>query len=544
MAPQVGDPGSHPGAPMKEQLELSPSGKYIDASEMRLRELGYKQELKRQMTLVELFGVSASVMNPYITIVPFYAIALSYGGPQNVMWPWWPVVFFSLCVGLNLSEICSSFPTTGSLYFWAASMCPPRWRSLVSWMTAWLEVTAVIVGNASVAFPAAQLIQQIIVLMSGGYNGGGYYASKGVFFAIFAALEISWALINSFSVKWVSKFLEFYVWFNLLYTVTLIIVLPAVARTHQDAEYVYTHYEDSAFVTGVSNVGVNFLFAMLLPQFCFFGYDAAAHITEEALDAAVAGPRAIMGSIVVEAVLGYALLNAFTFSIQGYWGDLFDPANATGGKYPVAQLMYDVFHGRYGSGTGAYVLLILMVIPFYASGIAGTMAASRAVYAVSRDKAMPLSFLWSKLNASKIPVNALWLVVTIAICLGLPNFGSTVAFNAIASVATTAWVGTYGVAILFRLVMKDENFKRGPFHLGAFSKPIGVLSLAYIVYTMVIFMVPLTYPVTWNNFNYGPISFGTVMVLAFSWWLVDARNWFNGPIRNVEGEDSAGVGPE
>eukprot|EP00850_Spirogloea_muscicola_P010552 SM000062S19938 [mRNA] locus=s62:499844:503705:- [translate_table: standard] len=517
-----------------------PADRVKDPGEIRLNELGYKQELRRELNFVEILAVSVSVMNPYITVIPFYAIAISYGGPQNVMWPWWPVAACSICVGLCLSEICSSFPTTGSLYFWAASMAPHKWKPLVSWVTAWFEVIALVVGSASVAFPATQIIQQIILLTTGTNKNGGYFAPKWLFFLIFMSLEIQWAALNTLSIKMVSLFTTFFVYFNIVYTAALVIMLPLVARTTQKASYVYFHYEDSAIVTGVSNTGINFLFAMLLPQFCFFGYDSSAHVTEETKNAASAGPKAIMTSIFVELVLGYALLNAFTFSIQGYWADLFDPANETRGLYPPAQILYDAFHGRYGSGAGAYVFLILMVIPFYASGVGGVLAAARALYATSRDGAMPASWLWRKLNKAQVPVYAAWLVALICTLICLPNFGTTVAFNAIVSVATIAWVGTYGVPIFFRLILPNEDFNRGPFHLGAFSKPLCFISLCYIVYTCGIFMVPLTYPVTWNNYNYGPIASGLVLAGALLWFALDARKWFHGPVRNIDMSMSKG----
>ena len=187
------------------------------------------------------------------------------------------------------------------------------------------------------------------------------------------------------------------------------------------------------------------------------------------------------------------------------------------------------------------------------------MAASRAIFAFSRDNAMPLSFLWRKVTKKeKIPRNASWLVAFLASCLGLPVFGypllflpipsysflilfvpsysfliiklnpegisfledllnfcppfplpppsSNVAFLAIVSVATVAWVGTYAVPIFFRLTMREADFKAGPFSLGMASKPMCVVSLVYILYTMAIFMAPNIFPVTCQNLNYGPIG--------------------------------------
>eukprot|EP00850_Spirogloea_muscicola_P018803 SM000176S03134 [mRNA] locus=s176:180775:186049:+ [translate_table: standard] len=520
----------------------------LDPSERRLRQLGYKQELRRSLNFLEILSVSMAACNPYITVIPFYQIALSYGGPQNVVWPWWPTAACALCAALVLSEICSSFPTTGSLYFWAASMAPAKWKAITSWVTAWLEVVALIVTSASVAYPATQIIQQIILLASGGMTGGGYYLPKGLFFLVYAALEFSWAIHASFSLKSVSRFLTFtFVYFNIVFLSILVILLPLVAPTTKSASWVFTHYEDSSELTGVSYVGLNWMFATLLPQFSFFGYDQAAHVTEETKRSDMAGPKAIIGSLVAEIVLGYSLIVSLTFSIQGQWKHLFSADCATGGEYPFAQIIYDIFHGRYHDSTGAIIILVLILLPFYASGVGIMAASSRAIYAISRDGAMPGSNFLKRLNASsKVPVRAAWLSSFVAIIIGLTQFGGSTAFLAILSVATIAWNATYFAPIFFRLIMPRDDFIPGPFHLGWLSKPLCIVALAYILYTDIMFMVPLIYPITLDNFNYGPVAAAVVLGGALLWWAVSARKWFVGPVRTIDaptlhGRDFMGV---
>src|SRR5207245_10373039 len=58
-----------------------------------------------------------------------------------------------------------------------------------------------------------------------------------------------------------------------------------------------------------------FLLGLLLAQYTFTGYDASAHMTEETRDAAVAGPRGIVMSIVVSLIAGWILLIGVTHAI-------------------------------------------------------------------------------------------------------------------------------------------------------------------------------------------------------------------------------------
>ena len=60
--------------------------------------------------------------------------------------------------------------------------------------------------TTSVDFSLAQLIQVMILLSTGGANGGGYLASKYVVQAIYTAILIMHGLINSLSIQWLSWF--------------------------------------------------------------------------------------------------------------------------------------------------------------------------------------------------------------------------------------------------------------------------------------------------------------------------------------------------
>ena len=53
-----------------------------------------------------------------------------YGGPVTIMYTWILVCAFNTVVGLSMAEICSAYPTSGGVYFYAyklagkAATCP------------------------------------------------------------------------------------------------------------------------------------------------------------------------------------------------------------------------------------------------------------------------------------------------------------------------------------------------------------------------------------------------------------------------------------
>jgi|ERR1700722_779237 len=63
--------------------------------------------------------------------------------------------------------------------------------------------------------------------------------------------------------------------------------------------------------------------------------------------------------------------------------------------------------------------------PQFVTGAAQGVDASRVVFAFARDKALPGSRWWRKLNSrTQTPVNAVWLVMVIAAFCGLLGFSA------------------------------------------------------------------------------------------------------------------------
>ena len=80
------------------------------------------------------------------------------------------------------------------------------------------------------------------------------------------------------------------------------------------------------------------------------------------------------------------------------------------------------------------------------------------------------------------------------------------------------------------------DMKSGPWHLGRFSKPVGIIACAYVALIVPVLCFPATKGSDLNpqNMNYTCLIYGGVMSLALLWYAIDARHWFRGPKINVE----------
>ncbi|GAB2868063.1 amino acid permease [Lentzea nigeriaca] len=491
------------------------------ADEQRLHELGYAQELSRTMSGFSNFAVSFTIISILSGCLTLYGFGMNTGGPALIVWGWPFVGLMTLIVGLAMAEVCSSFPTAGGLYYWAAKLAPSNGAAW-SWFTGWFNFLGQVAVTAGIDFGAAFFINAFLDLQF------GYAATPEHTILIFGIVLVLHGLLNTFGVKLVALLNDVSVWWHIVGVLVIVGALVFLPSEHQSASFVFTHFVNN---TGWSSAFYVGLLGLLLAQYTFTGYDASAHMTEETHDAARSGPRGIVMSIVVSLIAGWVLLVGITFAIRDYDGAL---ASTTG--VPPAQIFIDAL-----GATGGKLLLLIAIGAQLFCGMSSVTANSRMIYAFSRDGALPASAFWHKINKrTRTPTNAIWLAAGGAFVLGLPYLWNATAYAAVTSIAVIGLYIAYVLPTLLRL-LQGERFERGPWHLGKWSKPIGVVAVAWVVFITVLFMLPQASPVTAKTFNYTPIAVLVVLGFAGVWWLVSARKWFKGPKVQGSAEELAAI---
>jgi len=165
------------------------------------------------------------------------------------------------------------------------------------------------------------------------------------------------------------------------------------------------------------------------------------------------------------------------------------------------------------------------------------VAASRVTFAYARDDCFPFSFWMKRVNKiTYTPVNAVWFNTGVGILLLFLIFGGSVAIGAIFSVGAIAAYVAFTIPIFIRVFFVGNRFRRGPWHLGKFSKPIGSMACAFILVMMPILCFPSVKgnDLTAELMNWTIVVYGGPMLLVIIWWFVSAHKWFKGPVINVE----------
>jgi amino acid transporter len=109
----------------------------LDSGQKRLQELGYKQELQRDLSVISNFAFSFAIISILTGVTTLFNTGLTYGGTISMVYGWLITGFFTMFVGLSMAEICSAFPTSGGLYFWSSQLSGPKWGPFASWITGW-----------------------------------------------------------------------------------------------------------------------------------------------------------------------------------------------------------------------------------------------------------------------------------------------------------------------------------------------------------------------------------------------------------------------
>ncbi|KAF7340855.1 APC amino acid permease [Mycena sanguinolenta] len=512
------------------------------ADEAELARMGYKQELRRELGLMQNFGVSFSIIS-VITGIPSLFLTLEASisvstelvscrviGPAVMVWGWVVVSVFTMLVGLAMAEVCSAHPTSGGPYFWAAMLSEPKNAPLASWITGWFNLLGQVAVTTGISFACATFLSTACTLKT------DFVPTSHTTIGIYAAVLVAQGTINTFGVEILHYLNNVSVWWHAIVlqgTFSLVVAILAKAPAHQSGTFVFKTFLDGTSADPTDGWGVRashayvVVIGILMAQYTLTGFDASAHMTEETKNAAMSGSIGIIMAIGVSAILGWFLILGLLFSIQ----DL-ETTLQSGTGQPVTQIFLDTV-----GENGAIVLMVIVIGAMFFCGTFSITSNSRMMFAFARDGGIPGHKFFNYVNAKwKSPIRTVWLACFLSFCLGLPSLGSSVAFSAATSIATIGLYISYAIPIALRVVYRDK-FVRGPFHLGAFSYPVALTAVVWIAFISIAFILPQVNPVTSQTFNYSVVAVGIVIVYSVGFWLLSARKWFTGPVKQIAAEE-------
>ncbi|MDQ1033470.1 amino acid transporter [Streptomyces umbrinus] len=480
-----------------------------------LRSHGYQPELARKIGEFGNFSSSFSVICILAGALTMFAFGMVTGGPAVIMWGWVGIGFMTLLLAACLAEVVSAYPTSGGLYFMAHRLGGPRW----AWATGWLNLLGLVAAIAAIAYGCAVFVGALANLQ------WGMQPTPETTILIFAGILLLFGTLNSFGVRLVNILNSISVWWQLGGVALIVGALTLAPGERRSVGFVFTEF--------VNGTGFNHplwgVLGILVAAYTFCGYDASSHLSEETKQAQMAAPRGMVRAVLYSWVAGFVLLAGLLFAIEDYAGTL----NTSTGVPPV-QIFIDVL------GTGmAKVLLVVVIVAQLFCGNAETAASSRMVYAFSRDGALPFSATWRRVSSrTRTPIAAVWLSVGVALVLALPNLWSPTAYAAVTAINVIGITPAYVIPVFLKLRF-PERFEPGPWTLGAWSKPLGWISVVYVIVLTGVLVLPQTYPITFKSFNYSGVTLLVVLLLAWIMWITKGRRSYKIPPLGNSAEHAA-----
>jgi amino acid transporter len=461
-------------------------------------QFGYATQFPKILRRFALFAIAFSIVSITTGIFVNYSYGLTQLGPAAV-WLWPVAAVGQFLVVLVLAELAGHFPLAGANYQWTARLVNTRFGYVVGS----LGVLYGAVGLPGIALLGLAPLAATVL----GLDPGN--ARLTTFIAVLA-LVIAY-LINVVRVHLAARVNNVAVFAEIIGTVVLsVVVFVAWVRGGGDAPvphgfgFLSTTAPDAPLADAI--VG-----GALIGIFTLVGFEAAADMAEEAVDARRTVPRAMILSVVVSSVLGMLALVGFTLAIP-------DLGTIQASSVPLADI------ASYWLGPVlTRIFLAVVVFSMFALVVVAAASNSRLVFAMARDGLLPFSGWLKRLNASTgTPVPAL--VASLVVCLALLAYGTLdgdafgVLVGATALVPYLVYLLTLGGYLARRRSIVDSG--DGGFRLGVLAVPVAALALLWLVAVV----AALTLPEAFRSADYVVLG---ALALAGIWYVAVLRRRLN-----------------
>ncbi|KAI1097387.1 amino acid transporter [Jackrogersella minutella] len=485
-----------------------------------LEQLGHKQELKRNFSMISMLGLAFAILNTWTALAASISVALPSGGPSAVVWGLIVAGICNLCLAASLAEFLSAWPTAGGQYHWAAIVAWKGWSRGISYATGWINVSGWVALTATGGLLGSTFIINIISLLHLDYESEPWHQ-----FLIYIGFTLIALFINAFSTRLLPLFTKAAFFWSLTgFVVISITILACASPNYQSGTFVY-----GEFINEVGwPDGLSWLLGLLQGAFALTGFDAVAHMIEEIPQPHILGPKIMLYCIGIGMVTGFIFLSCLLFCID----NLDNVMESSAG--PLLQIFMDATK----SPAGSVCLLMFPLVCMLFTATTLMTTSSRMSYAFARDHGLPFSRIFAQVHPKlDVPLNALLWTAAWVVVFGCIFLGSSSTFNAITSASVVALGVTYAIppsinVLRGRRMLPEKRAFKLPDVVGWIMNLVGI---AWTILTTVLFVFPPELPVTSENMNYCIVAFGVILMIAVVTWIVDGRKNYTGPHVDVEG---------
>ncbi|KAF3803898.1 Choline transport protein, partial [Colletotrichum gloeosporioides] len=441
------------------------------------------------------------------------------GGPSSLVYG--SVIAFvgSTCSAMSLAELASIHPTAGGQYHFVAYL--QKRSPAFNWFAGYITTVGWISFAGSAPFIAGTQIQGLLVLnYPDSYTFERWHGTL-----LYWAVLVSSASVCVLCSRILPLLEKITMGLHIGFYAVVLIAMVVVSPKKHSAAFVFATFENNS---GWSNDAVAWCIGLLSCCYVLAGYDGATHLSEEMDDAAVGVPRAMVGSVLINGVLGFTFLIALLFCM----GDVAS-ALATSTGFPIIQIFYNITGSLAATNAMTAAITIMAIV----STVPLLTSAARMMWAFASDQGLPFASVISKIEEKRgIPTVSIIVTTCLLVLLGLVNIASTTGFNAILSLAVVSLQVSYLLPIslvLWRRVSCPETLAWGPWHMPRLGIAVNVTAVCYLIFTCIFLLLPPLQPVTALNMNYASVVLSGALAFGAIYWLFRAKRVYAGPLTEM-----------
>lgn len=446
----------------------APSGAEHDDDAAHLASLGYSYdtEFKRDMGLWGNVALGFTYLSPVVGVYTTIGAAVALAGPP-AFWTLLLAGVGQLMVALVFGEIVSNFPVAGGVYPWSRRLWGPKY----AWLNGWIYAIAINVTIASVAYGAGPFLLPMFDI-----------EPTGISDVVIALVVLAFAtLINFGGTKLLARVAFFGFVAEIVATVIIGAWLLFISRKH-DLSALFTDFRPLELQNNQAFVFA-FAAAAIMGIYLYYGFEACGDVAEEVKNPGKAIPRAMQMTIYIGGVASMFVALGLILAIPNYESVI---------DGTVTNPIDEVFSTEFGP-IGYKLVLAVIVISFVSCTISLQAAASRLIYSMGRDRALPGAKYLARFN-EKAHVPPYALLVSAAIP-AIVIIGSLISADALLAIVSFASLGIYigfQMVVLAALRARFLGWRpRGKFTLGRVGGFIvNFLALAWGVFGIGVLIWP------------------------------------------------------
>ncbi|KAH7124900.1 amino acid/polyamine transporter I [Dactylonectria estremocensis] len=481
-----------------DQNDISP-----DAA--KLIAMGYKPQMKRQMSTLQLVGVAFMVTASWLGVTGGFSIGVVIGGSASLVYGLIIVAVINIFIVTALSELVSAMPNAGGQYYWVTKLAPQKLARVSAYFTGICNLSGGILASAGATVLMGHMVLGVAKLAHPDYVIQQWHA-----WMIGVAFNVSTCAAN-INRENAARSVSIGMFFNILICAAIVVVIPAVSTSHTDASFIFASVEN---ISGWNN-GVSFLVGLINANYSFGLIDTAVHMCEEITEPEKNVPKALFLTVAIGFFTAWPLAVLLMYCMTD-----FEAIVNTETGLPLLELFYLALRQ---SKAAAIVMFVMLIIAWTFALVALHNYQSRICWSFARDNGLPFSKFWSKVHPTlNVPLEALVGCTTLSAIVSLLCVASSTAFNSLAAGVIIFPALTYTMPSAYSLLPRNKDVK-GPFNAGVFGTISKVVTILFSLFATIIYSFPNFMPATGSNMNYVSAIIATILIGASFDWLFRAR---------------------